>query len=36
MIQKVNQKFIFNFLQTDLVKDEDENEDLLRKVQKKY
>ena len=32
MIQKVNQKFIFSFLLTDVVK---EHEDLLREVQKK-
>ena len=33
MVQKVNQKFIFSFLLTDVIK---EQEDLLRKVQKKY
>ena len=32
MIQKINQKFIFSFLMTDIVK---ETEDLLRKVQEK-
>ena len=31
MVQKVNQKFIFSFLLTDVIK---ENEDFLRKVQK--
>ena len=32
MVQKVNQKFIFSFLLTDIIK---EHEDLLREVQKK-
>ena len=32
MIQKINQKFIFSFLMTDIVK---ETEDLLSKVQEK-
>ena len=32
MIQKINQKFIFSFLMTDIVK---ETEDLLRKVLEK-